>query len=158
MSWDRLVHGQAAGVRALEAIMEAGRKAKVEPIRWRIDERGTSIVGEVALHTYENEKRDWTQAQRDADTRRRNEAAYDGWTQVILGLLAASVDNVGQGSVPTKINVWDPRTDEHGDTRVRTFADSVSVHVGRGRCAWLLSLGVMGTIAAAADPETATAP
>jgi hypothetical protein len=142
---DRLIHNQSATIKAFTTIVEAGRKAGLAPLTWRLGSSSPTLLGDADMMVWLPDRSGFD----DEATAAARLAAFNGWAALVERLTERSIDQYGHhpsgGSMLTTFNLWDPR-DTGISVEHRAFAAKVSIDVDRRHCAWLISLGVRTTV------------
>lgn len=141
---DRLIINQAATIRAFTTIVEAGRKAKLPPLTWRVSGDSPSLLADVDMHVWQPDHSRWD----EEATATARLAAFEGWAALFERLTDHSIDVYGHHPaerIRTRFTRWEPR-DAGMAVEYRAFAQHVSIDVDRRHSAWLISLGVRATV------------
>lgn len=142
---DRLIFNQAATIKAFTTIVEAGRKAGLAPLSWRLGSSSPTLLGDADMMVRLPDRSGFD----DRATVAARLDAFNGWAALIERLTERSISEYGHhpsgGSMLTTFNVWDPH-DNGISIAHRAFAAKVSIDVDRRYCAWLISLGIRSTV------------
>ncbi len=140
-----LICNQAATIKAFTTIAEAGRKAGLAPLTWRVGGTSPTLIGDADLLIWRS---DHSGADEQATAAARL-AAFTGWASLVEKLVTRSIDRYGHhssgGRMLTRFDLWDPRDTGVGIDH-RAFASNVSIDVDRRHRAWLISVGIRTTV------------
>lgn len=142
---DRLIGNQSSTIRAFTTIVEAGRKAGLAPLTWRLGSSSPTLLGDVDMMVWRDDRSGFD----DEATAAARLAAFNGWAALVERLTERSLSQYGHhpsgGSMLTTYKLWEPR-DNGISIEHRAFAAKVSIDVDRRYCAWLISLGIRTTV------------
>jgi hypothetical protein len=142
---ERLIHNQSSTIKAFTTIVEAGRKAGLAPLSWRLGSSSPTLLGDVDMLVWQPDR----SASDGEATAAARLAAFNGWAALVERLTERSIEQYGHhpsgGSMLTTYKLWEPR-DTGISIEHRAFAAKVSIDVDRRYCAWLISLGIRTTV------------
>jgi hypothetical protein len=141
---ERLVANQASTIKAFVTIVEAGRKAGLAPLTWRLSSSSPTLLGDADMMVWLPERSKYD----DEATVAARLAAFSGWAALVERLTERSISQYGHhpsAGMLTTYNLWEPR-DTGSSIEHRAFAAKISIDVDRRHCAWLISLGIRTTV------------
>src|ERR1043165_3351047 len=127
---ERLIHNQSSTIKAFTTIVEAGRKAGLAPLSWRLGSSSPTLLGDVDMLVWQPDR----SASDGEATAAARLAAFNGWAALVERLTERSIEQYGHhpagGSMLTTYKLWEPR-DNGTPINYRGFVATGSSEGGR---------------------------